>query len=93
MDGAIHPDNARLMLEKLFGNQDFEEAYFNGLMGCSDSVQEMISNRRSRPQRKQNNALHSHFSMEFVPRDMSSTIVHHPAGPALNLAKWPDCRT
>ncbi|EDW91016.1 uncharacterized protein LOC6530378 [Drosophila yakuba] len=52
VNGAINPDNARLMLEKLFGNQDFEEVYFNGLMGCSDSVQEMLSNRRPRPQGK-----------------------------------------
>ncbi|KAH8348224.1 hypothetical protein KR084_005511 [Drosophila pseudotakahashii] len=53
VDGAIHPENARTMLEKLFGNnQDFTEAYFNGIMSCTDTVQEMMRNRRPRPQNR-----------------------------------------
>nr|XP_016927970.1 uncharacterized protein LOC108008602 [Drosophila suzukii] len=53
VDGVIDPDNARMMLEKLFGNNhDFLEAYHNGIMSCSDTVQEMMNSRRTRPQSK-----------------------------------------
>ncbi|XP_017068763.1 uncharacterized protein LOC108106303 [Drosophila eugracilis] len=53
VDGAIDPDNLQLMLEKLFGsNPDFIDAYFNGIMSCTETVQDMISNRRPRSKNK-----------------------------------------
>ncbi|XP_016979695.1 uncharacterized protein LOC108045035 [Drosophila rhopaloa] len=49
VDSVIDPDNARVLLERLFGNnRDFLEAYFNGLMSCTDSVQEMMKNKKPR---------------------------------------------
>ncbi|XP_016946430.1 uncharacterized protein LOC108022098 [Drosophila biarmipes] len=53
VNGVSDPDNVRLMLQKLIGNNhDFLEAYFNGIMSCSSTVQEMMNNRRPRPQSK-----------------------------------------
>ncbi|XP_017022271.1 uncharacterized protein Obp50c [Drosophila kikkawai] len=41
--------NTRAMLETLLGNnQDFVEAYLDGMMNCSDTVQDMMKHRRPR---------------------------------------------
>ncbi|KAH8245885.1 hypothetical protein KR038_010515 [Drosophila bunnanda] len=49
VDSIPDPINTRAMLEKLLGNNlDFLEAYLDGVMNCTDTVQEMLKNRRPR---------------------------------------------
>ncbi|EDV37548.1 Odorant-binding protein 50c [Drosophila ananassae] len=45
----VNPSNTRSMLERLLGNnQDFLEAYVEGMLNCSDTVEAMLKNRRPR---------------------------------------------
>ncbi|XP_030388488.1 uncharacterized protein LOC115634740 [Scaptodrosophila lebanonensis] len=47
---SLNINNARTMLSKIFGdNQDFVNAYAQGMQNCTSSVQEMASAAKQRP--------------------------------------------
>ncbi|XP_017061517.1 uncharacterized protein LOC108101613 [Drosophila ficusphila] len=49
VDSAIHPHNTKLMLERLVGpNPEFQDAYLNGLLSCTETVKEIMRERKPR---------------------------------------------